>query len=166
MKSVVYFLWSIKDIITVFPKQSLCLNARKCSLSSLDTCSSSSEFWLLGFSTCEINSSVWSGATASTYFCAKRVVASWNFFERLVYLYHYFFSSLVKIWQGLHQEYLPYHLCSCCFFDFLFIQGNYHFLNLHFHLKYFTKHLLQTCEILVFYGWWKCCFQWGKQCIS
>ena len=55
MKSTAYFLWSIKNKIRVFPKESLCLNAHEWSLSSLDTCSSSSEFWLLEFSTCEIN---------------------------------------------------------------------------------------------------------------
>ena len=80
MKSVACFLWSIKDKITVFPKGQLCLNAHKSSLSSLDT--SSSEFWLLEFSTYEINSSLCPGAIASTYVCFKRAVASWNFYKR------------------------------------------------------------------------------------
>ena len=81
VKSIVYFLWSIKDKITVFPKESLRVNAHKCSQSSLDTCSSSSAFQLFEFGACEINSSVWSGAAVSAYFCSKGVVASWKFFK-------------------------------------------------------------------------------------
>ena len=60
LRSWKYLLWNQLCIfrIVVFPKDLLCLNAHKCSLSSIHTCSCESEFWLFEFSTSEINSSV------------------------------------------------------------------------------------------------------------
>lgn len=67
---MVYFLWSIKDNITVFPKESLCWNSSICLLSSLGTSSSASEIWLLEFSIFEINPSV----------CPVLIIIEFSFF--------------------------------------------------------------------------------------